>query len=132
MGENPCLECPVRGDCCYLNAIIGGINILLENVPCPHLDTDTGLCTVYEHRDEVSWCLTEDGARNTGGLPRECLYVKEDPSLEENPKRRMEEVMADESIPFGKKGFIAATYNRLNYTSFKEHVGNLLTNEVNP
>ena len=51
--ENLCLKCPVRGECCYLSGMIDGFNIIFDFQPCKHLNIKTGLCNVYDNRDEI-------------------------------------------------------------------------------
>ena len=44
--------------------------------PCPYLDEDTRLCTVYERRHEVNPdCLTLEEGIRIGVFPADCPYV---------------------------------------------------------
>ena len=75
--SDKCLRCKVRGDCCYVNVPIEGFNIILDNVHCPHLDTETGLCTTYDTRHQYTWCLDDSEMFEKGCLPEACEYLKE-------------------------------------------------------
>jgi len=75
--ENLCLKCPVRGACCYLSIPLEGFNVILSEKPCEHLNTETGLCKVYNKRNEVPHCKTDEGVHGCGSLPKGCLLVKD-------------------------------------------------------
>lgn len=96
--SNKCLKCKVRGDCCYVNIEIEGYNIILDNVHCPYLNIDTGLCTVYEERHQYPWCLDDGEMFEKGCLPSECEYLK-DKHTEMKPKIRLGVILNDISIP---------------------------------
>lgn len=88
-----CLDCPVRGDCCYFSTLIDGrYNIILPDHPCIYLNTDTGLCTIYKDRKKhYPDCLDWEDAKKIGGLPEECLFLKKGEELPYPPKRRLTE-----------------------------------------
>ncbi len=90
---NRCLVCEVRGDCCYFSTLIDKkFNIILEDHPCDYLNVDTGLCTHYEDRKEVyENCIDVENAKNLGGLPEGCLYIKKGDKLKYPPKRRLKD-----------------------------------------
>lgn len=95
---NLCDKCPdgVRGYCCFYNIELEGHNLILLNQPCKFLDIDTMRCTIYEKRKELNpLCLSiDDGSIvDTGSLPKGCLYLKECPELEKNPKVDPREVI---------------------------------------
>jgi hypothetical protein len=71
--EGICRRC---GRCCYQKLLLGDI-VVYTNVPCPHLDLETKLCTVYERRHEVNPdCLgVEDGLRR-GVFRADCPYAE--------------------------------------------------------
>ena len=71
---NLCIDCPVRGLCCYHSKKFGNNNIITN--PCRYLDGDRKLCTIYEERFTINpICLTIEEAITKGQLPKECLYV---------------------------------------------------------
>ena len=69
---NLCKKC---GRCCWAKAILGD-KIYYTDIPCPHLDLETNLCSVYKERFKVNPdCLSiEDGIR-LGVFPADCPYV---------------------------------------------------------
>jgi uncharacterized cysteine cluster protein YcgN (CxxCxxCC family) len=87
--ENLCLECPVRGKCCYLSISLGDFNIILDFQPCTHLDTNTGLCKDYEKSYNVSWCNHGTNIFNKGALPEGCLYLKKYPNKDQKRKPKV-------------------------------------------
>jgi len=94
--ENLCLECPVKGMCCYFSIQLKGYNIVLSNQACKWLDKNTGLCTDYEHRKEhFKYCYGEDKDEmfDVGALPKECLFLKQLHRKEARPKIRLGKVI---------------------------------------
>ncbi len=74
--ESICTKC---GKCCYEKLDLGAGLIRYTDEPCAHLDTETGLCKVYDTRHEVQPdCirLTEELVRNLHWLPEDCAYVE--------------------------------------------------------
>lgn len=68
--------CEQCGRCCYEKLSYRG-KILYTQTPCRHLDTETGLCTIYPERFKLHpECtqLTTELAR-AGVLPDDCPYV---------------------------------------------------------
>lgn len=89
MIKNLCNNCPdeIRGLCCFYNIIIEGHNVILRNQHCKYLDLETKKCKVYKERfKKQPNCLQRDKMYNTGCLPEGCLYLKDHPEREENPK----------------------------------------------
>ena len=67
-----CRRC---GRCCYAKIVIDGEIVYLP-FPCPYLDEDTRLCTIYERRHEVNPdCLTLEEGIRIGVFPADCPYV---------------------------------------------------------
>jgi uncharacterized cysteine cluster protein YcgN (CxxCxxCC family) len=96
--EKVCGDCPtgIRGYCCYLNAMLGGHNVILENQPCPHLDKVTHLCGVYNERHEKApWCNDVKDMYGQGALPKGCLYLKGKEHLEPHPKVFIKDIIKD-------------------------------------
>ena len=96
--SDKCLRCKVRGDCCYVNMPIEGYNLILDNVHCPELDIETGLCTCYNERHKHPWCLDDSEMFEKGCLPKDCEYLK-DGNIENIPKLHLGDVLNDGSIP---------------------------------
>ncbi len=74
--ESICTKC---GKCCYEKLDLGAGLIRYTSEPCDHLDTETGLCKVYDVRHEVQPdCirLTEELVRTLHWLPEDCAYVE--------------------------------------------------------
>lgn len=110
--KNLCLNCPVRGKCCYYSTLIEGYNIILENQPCSFLDTKTGLCKDYKNRKKnFKFCLDSEKGIGKGAFPKECLYLTNKSHLEPHPKVFIEDVIDDLSY----KGVIQ--YNLFNNIS---------------
>jgi len=128
--DNLCLKCPieVRGYCCCSNLHYGGFNILLDNVPCPQLDTETGTCKDYENRGNYAWCLPNEVVYGLGGLPEGCLYVKEDPSREPKPKRLITKIIEGRSKRIQK--LLLRKYALFNVLPFNELVKYSIRKEV--
>jgi len=112
---NLCNKCPtsIRGKCCYvLFWIIDNDQVHrtvpLSNHPCKYLNTKTGRCKIYKKRHEINPnCLTIKQMILCGTIPKECLYVKDNPeyqkrkdtvllnlphNISENMKEKYEEV----------------------------------------
>lgn len=84
--------CERCGRCCYAKLIIDG-EVVYTPFPCPHLDEETRLCTVYERRHEVNpECLTVEIGVQLGLFPPDCPYVRDVPDYV--PPRR--ELTAEE------------------------------------
>ena len=80
MAYNPPAEhealCRRCGRCCYEKLIMGN-HVFTTRKPCPHLDVQTNLCTVYERRLEVNpRCLTISQGIQLGVFPADCPYVR--------------------------------------------------------
>lgn len=121
--EDLCLDCPdqIRGLCCHINIPFGEFNIVLEHVHCPFLDKETKLCSDYENRQQIaSWCLHGEGMFGKGGLPRGCLYLKDHPEKEPNPKVKIRDILP--LLSFNQQGLIVGKYNILNNVPFEEYV----------
>jgi len=74
--EAICRRC---GKCCYEKVDLGGGIIRYTDEPCDQLDTETGLCRVYETRHEVEpdcISLTEELVRTLRWLPPDCAYLE--------------------------------------------------------
>ena len=71
--------CEKCGRCCYGKLILDG-EVVYTPFPCPYLDEDTRLCTVYERRHEVNPdCLTVEMGVELGVFPPDCPYVRDLP-----------------------------------------------------
>ena len=118
--EKICGECPtgVRGYCCYLNAVLGGHNVILENQPCPNLNMVTKLCGVFDNRAEMApHCHNAEDVIGKGGLPKGCLYLKGREHLEPHPKVFIKDVIDDlKPIHIG----IFNTVNNIPFEAFAE------------
>jgi len=93
--EALCRRC---GRCCYVKMIIAG-RVITTTRPCPYLDVETKLCTVYERRFEVNpRCLDVESGVKWGVFPADCPYVAdlpdyvpaEDGWLDEETVRKIE------------------------------------------
>jgi len=123
--NNLCGKCPeyTRGLCCHMNIHIGKFNVILENVPCNYLDLDTMKCTVYDKRKEIaSWCLKGKELFGKGALPKECLYLLENPTLESNPKRLIKEILETEDLTQKEKMVLVGMYNTFNNIPFNSYI----------
>jgi uncharacterized cysteine cluster protein YcgN (CxxCxxCC family) len=79
--------CKKCGRCCYAKLIING-EVVYTPFPCPYLDEETRLCTVYERRHEINpQCLTVETGIRLGVFPADCPYVRDIPDYV--PPRRM-------------------------------------------
>jgi len=94
--SNLCKKCPdeIRGKCCFYNIELEGFNVILLNQHCKHLNLKTMRCKDYKHRLEINpYCLQGKDMFNTGSLPQGCLYLKDHPEREKNPKIDIREVI---------------------------------------
>lgn len=117
--ENLCPNCPdgTRGICCHINVPMDGHNIVLDHVHCPRLDKKTQLCSDYENRKKFApWCLHGENMFGKGGLPKDCLYLKDNPEKEPNPKVRILD------LPFHEQQKLVGLYNVYNNVPFKVYV----------
>ncbi|MDR3210408.1 MAG: hypothetical protein LBU79_00635 [Planctomycetota bacterium] len=74
--EHLCRRC---GVCCLEKLLVGGL-VVITDVPCPHLDTHTRLCRIYERRHELETrCVAADDAATFSGLPGDCPHVQDIP-----------------------------------------------------
>jgi len=74
--ESICRRC---GKCCYEKVDLGGGVIRYTDEACEHLDTETGLCKVYDTRHQVEpdcISLTEVLVRTLHWLPEDCAYLE--------------------------------------------------------
>lgn len=107
-----------------MNYPINGYNIALDNVVCHFFDKETKLCKIYDEREKYApWCLNREEKYGKGALPEGCLYLKEDPSREPNPKRYIIDVI--DPLPDEIAQFIVNIYNGYNNLEFKDFIGNL-------
>lgn len=121
--KNLCIECAdgIRGLCCCINVPIGSFNIVMENVSCPFLDKDTMFCSDYEGRKQLApWCLHGENMFGHGGLPKDCLYLKDHPEKEPKPKVKIRDVLS--SLPFYQQQELVAKYNFFNNVDFKKYI----------
>ena len=73
---NLCERC---GRCCYAKLVING-RVVYTPYPCPYLDEDTRLCTIYGRRHEHNpHCLTVEMGTRLGAFPADCPYVRDLP-----------------------------------------------------
>jgi uncharacterized cysteine cluster protein YcgN (CxxCxxCC family) len=129
--ENLCIKCKVRGKCCYINVPIEGHNILLDNVPCPHLNIETGLCKDYDNRHKYHWCLTAENIYEHGGLPKGCSYLINNKGKENNPCVDVLDVIGEViGKPTIKQQKIVAQYNLYNNIDFMVYTPYTIKNEV--
>ena len=71
--------CEKCGRCCYAKLIING-EVVYTPFPCPYLDEQTRLCTIYERRHERNpHCLTVEMGIRLGVFPADCPYVRDIP-----------------------------------------------------
>jgi uncharacterized cysteine cluster protein YcgN (CxxCxxCC family) len=70
--ENLCRRC---GACCH-QKIRFPDGVLITDVPCEFLDTETNLCTVYPERfAKQPLCSSAEASVAAGALPGDCPYV---------------------------------------------------------
>lgn len=68
-------KCRKCGGCCYFMTVIGE-ELVRTTQPCPYLDLETRLCTVYQDRFwRNGHCLTVSEAIGRRVLPADCPYV---------------------------------------------------------
>lgn len=125
---NYCLSCPdsIRGLCCYYSVIIrkGKIiyNIILPNHPCPFLDLDTKLCTIYEERFEINpYCESIKDAIKHNGLPKGCKYLKET-----NKKTIPRQPFEPKKLPNDIRRYVVMMNNRSQQEIIKQYRPKLL------
>ncbi len=71
--EALCRRC---GRCCYEKYVVEE-RVFTTRTPCPHLDTRTRRCTVYDRRTEVNpRCVTVEEGIRLGVFPADCPYVQ--------------------------------------------------------
>ena len=71
--------CERCGRCCYSKVIVDG-EVVSTPFPCPYLDEQTRLCTIYERRHELNpQCLTIEIGVRLGLFPADCPYVRDVP-----------------------------------------------------
>lgn len=88
--KNLCNKCPasIRGKCCYYSTRIIDNNLFywkisLSKHPCKYLNTKTGRCRIYKKRHTINAnCLTIKEMFLCGTIPKECLYVKNNPKYQ--------------------------------------------------
>jgi uncharacterized cysteine cluster protein YcgN (CxxCxxCC family) len=74
--EAMCRRC---GRCCYAKFLVGD-QIIYTDTPCAHLDLDTRLCRIYEHRQAVNPdCLSVQQGVRRGVFPADCPYAVDVP-----------------------------------------------------
>ena len=89
--EDLCRRC---GSCCYAKIIVED-EVYCTRIPCPYLDTDTNLCTVYQRRFEVNErCLTVEEGIAARVFPADCPYVQ---GLEGYRPPKSEDELADKA-----------------------------------
>lgn len=72
--EDLCRRC---GHCCHAK-VIADDEVYYTDLPCPYLDLDTRLCTIYEKRHELNAdCLTVAEGIALRVFPADCPYVKD-------------------------------------------------------
>jgi len=128
--SDKCLKCEVRGDCCYVNVPIEGYNIILDNVRCPHLDQETGLCTTYETRHTNSWCLDDSEMFEKGCLPKGCEYLKDPKYKETLPNIHLGDVLNDPSISSNIKQKVWREFHSYDRIPFQVYIQILHKKEV--
>ena len=71
--------CEKCGRCCHSKLIIDG-QVVYTPFPCPYLDEQTRLCTIYERRRELNpECMTVAIGIQLGLFPADCPYVRDLP-----------------------------------------------------
>ena len=71
-----CLRC---GRCCYEKIRVGDV-VVITDIPCPHLDAATSLCSVYEERfRNQPKCAPAAVAAASGAMPGDCPYARDLP-----------------------------------------------------
>ena len=70
------VQCERCGRCCFVKLFIGD-EIVATPFPCPHLDEQTRLCTVYEQRLELNpFCTTVAEGVRLRIFPAGCAYTR--------------------------------------------------------
>ena len=88
--KNLCINCEIKGLCCYHSVIVVGkngqrYNVILKSKPCQFLDLKTKKCLVYKNRYKVNpYCITIKEAIRQNALPVDCLYVKDNEEYKKN------------------------------------------------
>ncbi|MCC8109144.1 MAG: hypothetical protein LIQ30_08905 [Planctomycetes bacterium] len=71
--ENLCTRC---GVCCHQKVRFGDV-VVITDVPCEFLDTETNLCTVYPDRfAKQPLCSSAATSVTLQSLPADCPYVR--------------------------------------------------------
>lgn len=70
--EGLCRQC---GVCCHEKVRFGD-QVVITDIPCPFLDTETNLCTVYPERfTKQPRCSSAEDSAKANALPEDCPYV---------------------------------------------------------
>lgn len=70
--ETLCRRC---GICCH-EKVRFGEQVVITDIPCPFLDVETNLCTVYPERFvKQPRCASAEDSVNGNTLPDDCPYV---------------------------------------------------------
>lgn len=70
--EAKCRRCAA---CCYEKYVMDGW-VFTTNIPCPYLDAETNLCTIYADRHRLNpQCLDVPTGIQLGVFPSDCPYV---------------------------------------------------------
>lgn len=70
--ETLCRRC---GICCH-EKIRFGEQVVITDIPCPFLDVETNLCTVYRERFvKQPLCASAENSAKTHTLPDDCPHV---------------------------------------------------------
>ncbi len=86
--KNLCKKCKIPF-CCHYSIIIHDnngklYNLILKNHICKYLDKKSNKCLIYKNRLKVNpYCLSIKEAKRQNGLPKECLYIKDDKIYQE-------------------------------------------------
>ena len=74
--ESICTRC---GRCCYHRKRVSGEVVIDHARPCAYLDTETGVCTIYDRRFELNpdcHKVTILHAKFDPLMPSSCAYVR--------------------------------------------------------
>jgi uncharacterized cysteine cluster protein YcgN (CxxCxxCC family) len=108
---------------------IRDINLCLEHTYCPNLNPETKLCNVYKTRLQiVPWCLTGNGLFNNGALPQGCLYLKEKPEREPNPKTSFADILP--RLTPNQRAALVMLINTFNNVPFMKYTKYMIQNEA--
>jgi uncharacterized cysteine cluster protein YcgN (CxxCxxCC family) len=89
MPDEKCLECPVRGSCCFLEANVGNNIRVIMNDACQYLNVNTGLCNIFDNRFSINKnCLSIDKMLELQTVPVDCLYVTDKKKYKKERDRR--------------------------------------------